>query len=544
MLLVCLAFATLTPCWSFRRSLTFEILGLAMPWTRPGVAGNAPPAHSPGSEAFRSILRQAMQPLGQPGLREIPAPTPELRTHLAALIAGAGSMTVGTDAAAFENRVAAHRKVGADPAQAVWWARQDLSGYQADWNRRIAEAFLDVGRSWSNAGLAADAVLAYGAAAALLHRYAMERQEPEGVLLAARELPGVYRLMADTAATAAPPPTDSPPTAAATTAATRISSEWIAGLRAEADEWDRIYAAWRDAVIQSPPSLLPHTGTASPSPRHQRAAMIALTQAALAAGAFCFYAIVLLAAATLGLASIILRKARPPVLLKTRWPQWATLGILLALPAMAGCWLITHGAGQDWSWLFSIRLLAAAAALLTTAAALATWLGVRFVMRWQAPRAQRRRAWAQDLMRIVTILSIASLLTCLNMPSERPAIIPPAITMLGLFAWFSLAIVAVCALALPARRLIARIRCRPPVRGSSWPLSRQHALTTTAAVGFLLHAVLLSASLWRNERAYQTCSAHTAEALRQETCIRLGRDWQQRHPLRGPELLAALGPPE
>jgi len=509
-------------CIPMRGAFLFGLWSLV-----PEIQPEIPPPSAPASLAEIEEIASSIRDDGRPGAPATAAVLPDAgaRRMLLHLVARERqSHASGALAERLCARRDAYRKAGAEPALAGVWARCDVVPRYTNQVRQTARALVDVGDTCLAAGEAADAALAFAAAVAVLNDYAATSTCGDLVLMAAEELPKGYRGLARAAIAAG-------------------HAEAAVPLRQEADQWDRLYAEWR-TIAQGPPNMLPRTGDAVFEPAMHRAAMLSLARVGVVFAAEILYWLALAIAAVVCAVALVFRRPSPPILWafnRRAWASWVVAAAIVLSPTLAALGAL-QVAGDDWGWLFSVKLIAAVVILIVLAHGTALWIATRFLIRLED---ERTRPTVEIVVPALTALAIASMLMALLLRS-RPTT-APLLTAIELFAWCWLGVVALCVFAAYVRRAVRwlwRISISgatpspgPGPRGSMFGRRRRATLTMTA-LGLFVHALLLPTVLRHHAQEFTAHSRAFATAFQNEAVHRLGADWQTRYANHAAELIA------
>jgi len=409
--------------------------------------------------------------------------------------------------------------------------------------RAATAGLASLAASWAAQGRMDQAIMAYAAAARVLDDAAAF---PALVPLVAEEAPGIYRRLA---------------------AALRRNGNGSEAAKSErvAAQWDRVYDEWRKAA-DGPPNLLPNTGSGVFFPREHRRAMLALSRCGIAFSGVLFYGAGLSAAGAFGLVAWSVRTARRSLRRRSSpAPSSAprrevvsaltarkvpVIACLTALPTATGVAALHGLAGEDWTWVFSVRLLVAVALLLLLGHGWSMRLSIRAALRssraGHEPAAARQGLRA-DLFEAIVYLVVATILAAMLVPGgPRQGIVPRRIDMVTSLApalWLVVGLHCLGKILLAVFRR-ARPRIREAADGEparhgrtdAWRLPRSRAVDwrrgcvlTVAATGLAVHALLLPGTLWLYQRAWMNHTRAIAQALADEPTHRLGSGWRLRY---------------
>lgn len=412
--------------------------------------------------------------------------------------------------------------------------------------RAAAAGLASMADSWAAQGCMDQALMAYASAARVLDDAAAS---PQLVPLVAEEAPAIYRRLA---------------------AALHRNGDRSQAAKCEyaAAQWDRLYDEWRKAA-DGPPNLLPNTGSGVFFPREHRRAMLALSRCGIASYGVLFYGVGLSTAGVSGLVVWSVRRVRrsphrqslpaPPSGLGRiiAFPSGArvmpVVACLTALPTAIGVGALHVLAGEDWAWVFSVRLLVAAALLLLLGHGWSMGLSIRVALRsppaGHDPAAAAPR-WRAHLFEAIVLLLMAMILAALVPGGPHRAIVPRRVDMVTSLApalWLVVGLRCLGGILLPGlRRTLWRIP-KPPhdkparqgrtgawwfshSRGVAW---RRKCVLGVMATGLAVHALLLPGTLWLNQRAFIIHARAIAPALADEPTHRLGSEWRARYGFRG-----------
>jgi hypothetical protein len=405
-----------------------------------------------------------------------------------------------------------------DPGLAAFWAQQAVVPMRARQLHQLGQYLTGLGESWLAAGRQPEAALAYGAAIAAMTQCAASSHYGTLVLLAAEDLAHASRGLAGVADA-------------------QGDGLWAGRLRGAAAQWDRLYADWRRGV-SGPPSMLPNTGSAVYDAPGQRAALLSLAQVGIVVAALCVYAAVLVIAGLTAAAGAVLRRPSARVCWATRRSGWPASAVFLVVPTLAAGALLRL-AGDDWSWLTSADLVIAVALLVGLGHVTAVRLAARMLFRREERTRTRRADWVTAAWGLgpAFLGTIWALVLVVREPDQQRAIVPPLVEFTILLAWCWLVVFA-------AFLVFGGVGCvvrwlRSAVAGEAGP-GAPTPLFAMAAVGFLVHAILLPPTLWMNQRAFLAHSEKAAHALADEPAARLGSEWRARYVPDAAQLLAPL----